>query len=314
MTTRTLAQAQEPLAAPARTYRGRFAPTPSGPLHLGSLLTALASWLEARSRGGDWLLRIDDLDSLRCTPGATSQILQQLEDHGLRWDGAPRYQSQHIAEYADARQHLQASGQLYGCNCTRARLQSESRTGIAGRIYSGRCRDQALPLTDNAQRLRVDHREVRLDDRWQGLQTRDPLVDLGDFVIWRRDGIPGYALACVVDDLAMAISDVIRGADLLDASLQQIVLMRRFGTAAPDYAHLPVLSSADGRKLSKQNHATPLNAGAVGENLRRCLHWLGQSPPAASGASVADILQHALRHWDPSQVPRVASVMLEQCL
>lgn len=297
-----------------QSYRGRFAPTPSGPLHLGSLLTALASWLEARSRGGTWSLRIDDLDQPRCVPGADRQILQQLSAHGLHWDGAPRYQSQHLAEYANAREQLQLDGLLYACDCTRARLQEESLPGIAGRIYSGRCRDRGLAFDDHAQRLRVDADPVTLDDRWQGLQLRDPQRDLGDFVIWRRDGIPGYALACVVDDLAMQISDVVRGADLLDASLQQKLLMRQFGATAPDYAHLPVLGGSDGRKLSKQNHAHPLNAETAADNLRQCLHWLGQEPPAATEASVADILQHAVRHWSADRVPRLRSIVVEQSL
>ncbi len=313
MTKRTLAQAHESPAKFSRTYRGRFAPTPSGPLHLGSLLTALASWLEARSGGGDWLLRIDDLDRLRCVPGATEQILRQLEDHGLYWDGAPRYQSRHIAEYADARQQLQASAKLYGCNCTRARLQVESRTGIAGRIYSGRCRDQALPLTGNAQRLRVDSDPVTLDDRWQGRQERDPASDLGDFVIWRRDDIPGYALACVVDDLAMNISHVVRGADLLDASLQQMVLMRQLGAPAPHYAHLPVIAGGDGRKLSKQNHATPLDADSGVANLVRCLRWLGQDPLPQGVLKPEDILEFAVANWMPDKVPKVSSIAVEQC-
>ncbi len=276
-----------------QSYRGRFAPTPSGPLHLGSLLTALASWLEARSRGGTWVLRIDDLDQLRCVAGADQQILQQLSAHGLHWDDAPRYQSQHLAEYAAAREQLQRNGLLYACDCTRARLQEESLPGIAGRIYSGRCRDRGLALDGHAQRLRVDDKPVTLEDRWQGLQVREPRRDLGDFVVWRRDSVPGYALACVVDDLAMQISDVVRGADLLDASLQQKFLMRPFGATAPDYAHLPVLGGADGRKLSKQNHANPLNAETAMQNLRRCLQWLGQDPPATASASVPDILQHA---------------------
>ncbi|HEY1075727.1 MAG TPA: tRNA glutamyl-Q(34) synthetase GluQRS [Fontimonas sp.] len=296
------------------TYRGRFAPTPSGPLHLGSLLTALAGWLEARTHRGTWMLRIDDLDAPRCVPGADQEILQQLEVHGLIWDGAPRYQSQHLHEYAAARDGLQAGGQLYACDCTRARLQAESLPGPVGRIYSGRCRERGLPLEGHALRLRVGAEAVVLDDPWQGLQRRDPPRALGDFVVWRRDGIPGYALACVVDDLAMQISHVVRGADLLDASLQQKLLMREIGATAPSYAHLPVLGSTDGRKLSKQNHAPALVASDAARNLRRCLDWLGQQAPPAAMVTVADILQHALQHWRAERVPRTGSLAVEQCV
>lgn len=298
--------------APSPGYRGRFAPTPSGPLHLGSLLTALASWLEARHRRGQWQLRIDDLDVPRCVPGADALILRQLEAHGLRWDGAPRYQSQHLDEYIALRERLQRAGRVYGCDCTRARLQVESSNGVAGRIYSGRCRDRGLPLEGHAQRLRIQGESIRIDDPWQGPQRRQPEKDLGDFTIWRSDGVPGYVLACVADDLAMGISDVVRGADLLDASLQQKALFAELGAAAPRYAHLPVLAAGDGRKLSKQNHAAPLRSEDAAGNLRRCLRWLGQPVEQQQGAACADILDEAVMHWAAERVPALGIITVEQ--
>jgi glutamyl-Q tRNA(Asp) synthetase len=257
------------------------------------------------------LLRIDDLDAPRCAPGADQQILRQLEAHGLRWDEEPRYQSRHLDEYVAARERLRQAGRIYGCDCTRSRLETESRSGIAGRVYSSRCRDRGLALDGNAQRLHIGGEMICINDPWQGPQQRQPIQDLGDFVIWRRDGVPGYALACVVDDLAMGISNVVRGADLLDASLQQKALFAEFGASAPHYAHLPVLEAADGRKLSKQNHAAPLHANAAPDNLRRCLRWLGQ-PPLDEGAACSDILQHAVAHWTPAQVPALRAIPVEQ--
>lgn len=291
---------------PSTTYRGRFAPTPSGPLHLGSLLAALAGWLQARAAGGAWLLRIDDLDLERSRGGHADTIQRQLEDHGLHWDESPRLQSRHVAEYEAAYERLRGAAPLYPCGCTRARLAQDSLPGIDGPVYAGTCRDQpphnAGPR--NACRLRVDAGTLELSDAWQGPLRRDLQRDIGDFVVRRADGQIGYQLACVVDEAAQGISEVVRGADLIGSSLRQVLLQRLLGLPAPDYRHLPVLVGADGRKLSKQNHAQPIDAASAGNNLHYCLQLLGQAPPPMlRGAMSAEILRWAQQNWNAQQLP-----------
>ncbi|TAJ52892.1 MAG: tRNA glutamyl-Q(34) synthetase GluQRS [Nevskiaceae bacterium] len=280
-------------------YRGRFAPTPSGPLHLGSLLTALASWLRARQAGGGWLLRIDDLDQARCPPGAREMIFRQLEAHGLYWDGTPRIQSEHLQEYAAALEQLRAQGGVYPCSCTRARLAIESRPGPDGPVYSGRCRASPTDsAATNAFRWRVPGGRVVLDDPVQGQLWRDAESEIGDFVLRRSDGIYGYQLACVVDEQAQGITEVVRGADLIGSSLRQLLLLHALSLPVPAYVHLPVLATPDGRKLSKQNGAAALDERSASRNLLLCLRALGQEPPAAlRGAATQEILDWALRHW-----------------
>lgn len=287
------------------TYRGRFAPTPSGPLHLGSLLTALASWLQARAADGAWLLRVDDLDAPRCPPGADGEILRQLEAHALTWDGAPRYQSDHVDEYVAALERLRSADRLYGCDCTRARLAATSLAGPDGPVYPGTCRARALPPVGQALRLRVGEGTIALDDPWQGPQRRDLSTEVGDFTVRRADGQIGYQLACVVDEQAQGITEVVRGADLLGSSLRQLRLQALLGLPHPSYRHLPVLTDAKGRKLSKQNHAAPIDLRHPGANLARCLEWLGQSLPSeAPRCAPGELLELALTRWSPQQVPR----------
>lgn len=287
-----------------RPYRGRFAPTSSGPLHLGSLLTALASWLQARQAGGAWLLRIDDLDSERCRPEHADTILRQLEAHGLLWDEPPRVQSRHVAAYEAAFERLQQQGQLYPCACTRAQLAKDSLPGIDGPVYAGTCRDRAMISGRPSWRLRAGSGQLHLDDPWQGGLRRDLAADIGDFVVRRADGQIGYQLACVVDEAAQGISEVVRGADLIGSSFRQLQLQTLLGLPSPAYRHLPVLAGPDGRKLSKQNHARPIDAAHAAANLRYCLELLGQAPPQELGSSgVEHVLRWAVRHWNPAAVP-----------
>lgn len=282
----------------AGSYRGRFAPTPSGPLHLGSLLTALASYLDARRNDGRWLLRIDDLDRPRCVPDADTQILRQLEAHALYWDEAPRYQSQHLAEYESALARLAAQGRLYACRCTRAALAASAWPGPDGPVYPGTCRTLQLPFKDQALRVSVADGLLHIDDHIQGQLQRDAATELGDFVVRRRDGIIGYHLACAVDEAAQGITDVVRGADLIGATFAQTVLQQALALPMPRYAHVPVLVDASGHKLSKQNHATPLDTAKAGANLWQCLRWLQQAPPAAlRGAAPAELLDWGVAHW-----------------
>ncbi|ROH90905.1 tRNA glutamyl-Q(34) synthetase GluQRS [Stagnimonas aquatica] len=291
------------MSPPDPEYRGRFAPTPSGPLHLGSLLTALTSWLRARQAGGRWLLRIDDLDRARCPPGASAVILRQLEAHGLHWDETPRLQSAHGAEYTAALERLQSQGRVYPCDCTRARLAAESRPGPDGPVYSGRCRSAPIGTGAAALRWRVPSGGVELQDPVQGRLWRDAESEIGDFVLRRGDGVCGYQLACVVDEQAQGITEVVRGADLIGSSLRQILLLGALGAPVPAYLHLPVLVAVDGRKLSKQNGAPALDEHSAGANLQRCLRALGGAPPVElERAAPQEILAWALREWRLTQV------------
>jgi glutamyl-Q tRNA(Asp) synthetase len=275
-------------------------------------MTALASYLQAKSQNGYWLLRMDDLDTARNHPGADTQILRQLEQHGLFWDESPRYQAQHVAEYAAAVDQLRKSGRLFSCACTRAELQSSNLTGIDGPIYSGTCRYKNLGQGQNALRLTVSDQTLSLDDGWQGRQHRKLLNDVGDFVVLRRDGQVSYQLACAVDEAAQRIVEVVRGADLLASTFRQIHLQAILNLPTSLYRHLPVLLDGRGRKLSKQNGARPILAQAASQNLWRCLQLLGQTPPAELAREPPKvILQWATIHWSPEIVPRLRSLHWE---
>ena len=285
-------------------YRGRFAPTPSGPLHLGSLLTALTSYLQARSAGGRWLLRIDDLDAERCRPEHSDAILRQLEAHQLLWDEPPRLQSRHAAEYEAAFGQLHDLGLLYPCACTRAQLARDSLPGVDGPVYAGTCRDSAPMAERLAWRLRAGEGELRMDDAWQGELRRYLRQDIGDFVVRRADGQIGYQLACVMDEAAQGITEVVRGADLIGSSFRQMRLQALLGLATPAYRHLPLLLDGEGRKLSKQNHAQPITSTRAGDNLHDCLELLGQAPPTSlRGAAAGEVMRWAQAQWNAQKVP-----------
>lgn len=286
-------------------YRGRFAPTPSGPLHLGSLITALASFLAARHAGGTWLVRIDDIDGPRCRPEHAATILRQLDLHGLHWDESVRYQSQHEDAYQAAFERLRAQQLCYRCTCTRARLAELSVAGIDGPVYPGICRDAMHLQMDTAWRLRLPAGRIALDDQIQGRIERDCTSDIGDFVVRRADGRYGYQLASVVDEQQQGITDLVRGADLIGSSLRQKHLMQHFGYAVPRFLHIPVLLDSSGNKLSKQNHAAPISTEHAAQNLIRALNLLGQAPFAADWhGRIDEILARAVRDWNPAQIPR----------
>lgn len=302
----------EPFRPDTHPYRGRFAPTPSGPLHLGSLLTALAGWLQARKNAGRWLLRIDDLDVQRCVPGATDTILEQLEAHGLHWDETPRYQSQHVADYAETLQALSRKATVYACSCTRADLRRRAVTGLDGPIYDGHCRELQRPQAHAALRLSLPAGVIALTDARLAHEAFDLQRDLGDFVLLRSDGVIGYSLASIVDEQRQQITEVVRGHDLLASSLRQVWLMRCLGWRQPSYLHLPVIGSADGRKLSKQNHAAAIDARHAADNLFRCLQWLGQRPPQAlRGDTVSAVLEWAIASWEPACIPLLKRLPVE---
>ncbi|QHS09879.1 tRNA glutamyl-Q(34) synthetase GluQRS [Sinimarinibacterium sp. NLF-5-8] len=303
-------------ASPDTRYRGRFAPTPSGPLHLGSLLTALAGWLCARRARGLWHLRIDDLDQARCASQSVEQILHQLEAHGLTWDGPIRYQHDHLPEYQAALQTLIDQQQVYACQCSRAQLARRLCCGADAAHYDGHCRNLGLPFSDHALRARLRRQAITYVDGWQGVQPSGDIRALGDFVLKRRDGVFSYQLSCAVDEIALGITEVVRGADLMDSTLAQLWVLDALAAPRPAYRHLPVLTDpGSGQKLSKQNHAVPLDCNLAGENLWRCLFYLRQSPPAQlRHAPVQTILQWAVHAWQPQKVPGVPDQAVEPSL
>lgn len=301
-----------PVSPANRGYRGRFAPTPSGPLHLGSLFAALASWLQARTAGGVWLVRIDDLDRARCIPGASTKILLQLEAHGLVWDETPRYQSEQLGDYEAALARLQALGKVYPCSCSRAELLTRSTPGPDGPIYSGRCRSGAQGGRRHSQRLRVESRRLCFDDAWQGPQCRLLEREIGDFIVARSDGVLAYQLACAVDEADQGITEVVRGADLLGSTFQQLYVQKLLGLKSANYRHLPVLVDSQGRKLSKQNHAPEITSRNATQNLLRCLSYLRQEPPSELRKyPPVDILDWARHHWTPARLAGLCNFAVE---
>jgi len=271
-------------------YTGRFAPSPTGPLHMGSLTAALASWLDARSAGGRWLVRMEDLDRPRVVPGAAAAILEALARLGLTWDGDVVYQSERDELYRGALERL--ATHTYWCGCSRREI-ADSSLGLAvdgAPIYPGTCRGGPCGAR-RALRVKVSD-TVAFQDRLQGRHAQVLERDIGDFVLYRADGLFAYQLAVVVDDAAQGITDVVRGADLLDSTPRQIYLQRLLGLPTPRYLHVPVAVNAGGEKLSKQSGAPPVEASMA--TIRRALRFLGQ-PEAAS-------LDEAVRNWDPTLI------------
>jgi glutamyl-Q tRNA(Asp) synthetase len=293
------------------SYHGRFAPSPTGPLHFGSLVAALASWLDARAAGGRWSVRIEDVDAPRTVPGAADSILRTLEACGLGWDGEVLWQSRRGTCYAEALERLRASGLVYGCRCSRREIADSGLRGIEGAVYPGTCRELGLvPATPCAARFRVPAGLVALNDRVQGHIAQDVARDVGDFVLLRRDGLYAYQLAVVVDDAEQGITDVVRGADLLASTPRQILLQRALGFPAPRYLHFPVATDARGEKLSKQNHASALEGAAAAKRLPEALAFLGQAVPM--DASTVELLAEAARRWDPARIACVPGLPVTQ--
>lgn len=276
-------------------YRGRFAPSPTGPLHLGSVLAACASWLDARAVGGNWLIRIEDIDPPRELPGASADILATLARLGMHSDIAVMFQSARSAHYDRAIERLLSAGRAFECRCSRMDLAA------TGGIHRGVCRANGRNRAP-AIRLRVPSERVEFVDRIQGVYGQDLQRDVGDFVLRRADGLYAYQLAVVVDDGAQAITDVVRGADLLDSTPRQIYLQRCLDLAQPRYAHVPLWVDATGRKLSKQNRAPAIGAGLELTALRLALAALGQDDNTDSGAGCEQVLAAAAACWDIRRV------------
>lgn len=280
-------------------YIGRFAPTPSGFLHFGSLVAALASYLDARSVGGQWLLRMEDLDPPREAPGAQDAILRTLERYGFEWDAEMVRQSERHEAYAELVQHLFDQGLAYACTCSRKQLEG------SGGIYPGTCRNLGHAEQDAAIRLRVPELEYRFTDRVQGEFRQHLGREVGDFVIRRRDGLFAYQLAVVLDDAWQGVTDIVRGADLLDSTPRQLYLQELLGLLQPRYLHVPLIIQPDGHKLGKSYRSPPLEPDQAPALLNRALRALGQQPPAElERASPLEVLDWARQHWRAQDIPR----------
>ena len=289
-----------------KRYRGRFAPTPSGPLHFGSLVAAVGSFLEARCHGGDWMVRIDDLDAPRVAAGAADDILRTLEACGLTWDGTEVWQSRRADAYHAALHRLQRSHLLYPCACSRREISDSAVAGVDGPVYPGTCRG-GLDGTRPVRALRLDTRgcTIAFDDALQGQIVQDIAVEIGDFVLYRAERMYAYHLAAVVDDAEQGITHVVRGADLLASTSRQVLLLRLLGWSAPAYAHLPVAVDASGAKLSKQTLAAPVDGRNPQPALAAVLQFLGHPPPPdAVGGSRDELWRWALANWRLDHVPR----------
>ena len=283
------------------TYRGRFAPSPTGSLHFGSLVAAVGSWLCARHAGGQWLLRMEDLDPPREVAGAAAGIIGTLPAFGLVADEPPLFQSKRIAAYDAAFEQLRDAGHLFACWCSRSELAA-----CGGLHRDGHCVAAADPERPPAWRLRVPDVEVVFDDALHGPQRENLREGVGDFVIRRAEGFYSYQLACVVDDAFQGITDVVRGSDLLDSTARQIWLQRCLGLPTPTYRHLPLVIGTDGRKLSKSEQAHPVDALDPLPALREVLAFLSVPVPA-DATDVQHVLAQALADFDPA-LCRIAAV------
>lgn len=299
-------------------YRGRFAPSPSGPLHFGSLVAALGSYLDARSQGGEWLLRIEDVDQPRTVPGAAEGILRTLEGFGFEWDGEVIIQSRRLDLYHAALVRLQLDGDVYPCACSRSEIAAASSLPSVdgGLLYPGTCRDGlADGKAARSWRVRVPDREFCFVDRVQGEARQNLQREVGDFVLLRADGQYAYQLAVVVDDAAQGINAVVRGVDLLDSTARQIWLQQCLGLPTPSYAHLPLAVNAVGEKLSKQTQAAPVDPAGGSRVLACALEFLGHPAPVEMrDVPVADFWRWAISAWSIERVPAVRGIFPAQRL
>ncbi|MBI3772002.1 MAG: tRNA glutamyl-Q(34) synthetase GluQRS [Gammaproteobacteria bacterium] len=287
-------------------YCGRFAPSPTGPLHFGSLVAAIGSHLQARHKGGEWLLRIEDIDPPREVPGGSDAILRSLERLGLGWDGAVVYQSQRRAAYLATIADLRHRGLVYACHCSRKELAARHPTTAESLVYDGLCRRVKPTATGpSALRLITIDQLIGFDDQLRGRYTQNLASSVGDFVIQRADGLFAYQLAVVVDDAAQGITEIVRGADLLDNTPRQIYLQQQLGLPTPRYAHLPIAVNQLGQKLSKQTGAASIDHWRPQQLIIQVLEFLGQQPPAElSDATLDELWQWAIHHWNLQNVPR----------
>ena len=294
----------------ALPYCGRFAPSPTGDLHQGSLIAAVVSYLDARSVGGRWLVRVEDLDTPRCVPGATDRILQLLEAWGFVWDGPVLYQSTRQNYYEEALKSLHETNVIYPCACSRKEIAQIAHAGVDGPVYPGTCRDGlAAGREPRAWRIRTVDTPQRFIDLIQGTQCAILSEEVGDFVLRRADGLFAYQLAVVVDDEDQGVTHIVRGADLLDSTPRQNYLQQLLNYRHLQYAHIPVLANLAGEKLSKQTFAAPLQIDNPVHSIWSALQFLGQRPPELLlNAALDELWAWAIAHWQLGRIPRLRSI------
>lgn len=294
-------------------YRGRFAPSPTGPLHFGSLIAATGSYLQARHQHGEWHLRIEDIDPPREIPGASDSILYTLEAYGFEWDGEVIYQSRRLNIYQEYLEQLVKDHETFACTCSRKDIQQQLRKS-SSQVYPGTCRHKtAVTNKQYAYRIIAQDNIITFNDYLQGPQRYQLQTDIGDFVIKRADGLFSYQFAVAVDDGSMGITEVVRGSDLLASTPQQIYLQQRLNLKTPDYIHLPVATNALGQKLSKQTYAQALDSLRPVTLLWEILSVLGQAPLSdLKHGSLDELWQWAIANWDIDKIPRIPSFVVNQ--
>ena len=286
-------------------YRGRFAPSPTGALHFGSLVAAVGSYLDARSQGGEWLIRVEDLDPPREVPGAADDILRSLEAFGFEWDGSVLYQSQRLEAYGDAVTDLLHRHQAYPCGCSRKEIAIKGQAGAEGPIYPGLCRTGlATGKKPRSLRLRTHPEPIVFEDRIQGRIQQSVEAEIADFVLRRADGLYAYQLAVVIDDGWQGINHVVRGCDLLISTPRQIQLQSVTGLPSMVYAHLPLVIDTDGTKLSKQAKSLPVDAKDPLSTLLAALEFLNQPLPGDQAPDLETLWEWAINYWDIKRIPR----------
>ncbi len=282
------------------TYRGRFAPSPTGELHLGTLLAAVGSYLQARTQNGEWRMRIEDVDTTRRVKGAADALLHALEGFGFEWDSEEAYQSQRTEHYQAALETLSQKHLIYPCTCSRKQLADE------GLVYAGHCQDRHLPINqEHAIRIRIENKTIGFNDHVIGEYQQQLASECGDFVIKRKDRLFAYQLAVVVDDAEQGINEVVRGVDLLDSTPRQIYLQQQLGYAQPEYLHLPLLVDKHGHKLGKSTGAAALDLKHPVASLHSTLKLLGQQPPEELASENLNTLwRWAIEHWNIESIPK----------
>lgn len=291
-----------PLSVP--DYRGRFAPSPTGALHFGSLITAVGSYLEAKSHNGEWLVRIENLDKPREIPAASHEILRALEILGMEWDHEVIYQDQRKDTYENVLTILNKRGLTYSCTCTRKEIADSSITGTSGQIYAGTCRNNVHNKDrPSAVRIKTDNNIIEFEDSLNGLISQKLESKTGDFILRRSDGVYAYQLAVVADDATHGITNIVRGADLLDSTPRQIYLQKLLGYSTPAYMHLPVAVNNQGKKLSKQTKSALLDISNPVKQLIEAVNFLGQEPPIELlENNVSSFWKWAIENWHPEKI------------
>ena len=285
-------------------YIGRFAPSPTGPMHFGSLVTAVASYLDAKHQDGLWKVRMEDLDQPRVIKHSDKSILDTLHQHGFQWDDEVIYQSHRLDIYQNCLSKLNQQGNTYFCGCSRKEIADSAMSGIDGMIYPGTCRDKKLDSKGHALRIKVEDVYVTFEDKIQGLIEQNILRNFGDFILKRSDGIYAYQLAVVIDDAIQNINTIVRGADLIDSTSRQIYLQKKLSLPSINYGHIPI-ATFNQKKLSKENQSTPVDHSNIKDNLIACLKFLGQNYEVIQKENtLTNFWATAIQLWDISLVPK----------